>query len=99
MRRRVPVLAAVAVIGSTEESAVDPLEGLLALRERFRARGLNFAIHADAAWGGYFRSMLRDEGDEAELPSDGVPIYADERLRAAPIRGAAAGGQHHGRPA
>ena len=60
LRRRVPVLAAVAVIGSTEESAVDPLAGLLDLRDRFRARGLNFAVHADAAWGGYFRSMLRD---------------------------------------
>ena len=60
LRRRAPVLATVAVIGSTEESAVDPLAGLLALRDRFRARGLNFAIHADAAWGGYFRSMLRD---------------------------------------
>ena len=61
-RRRVPVLAAVAVIGSTEESAVDPLAGLLDLRQQFRARGLNFWVHADAAWGGYFRSMLRDEG-------------------------------------
>ncbi|GAC1480431.1 MAG: hypothetical protein NVS2B11_05250 [Acetobacteraceae bacterium] len=61
LRRRAPLLAVVAVIGTTEESAVDPLAGLLALRERFRARGLNFAIHADAAWGGYFRAMLRDE--------------------------------------
>ncbi len=75
LRRRVPVLCAVAVIGSTEESAVDPLEGLVELREHYRRRGLNFAIHADAAWGGYFRTMLT-EGDEAELPSDGVPIYA-----------------------
>src|SRR5581483_8850007 len=60
LRKRVPVLSVVAVIGSTEESAVDPLAGLLALRERFRTRGLNFTIHADAAWGGYFRSMLRE---------------------------------------
>ena len=74
LRRRAPVLAVVAVIGSTEESAVDPLAGLLALRERFRARGLNFAIHADAAWGGYFRAMLRDE----ETPDRrcGVPVAA-----------------------
>ena len=32
LRRRIPLLAVVAVIGSTEESAVDPLAGLLALR-------------------------------------------------------------------
>ncbi len=78
VRRRVPVLAVVAVIGSTEESAVDPLAGLLELRAQFRRRGLNFAIHADAAWGGYFRSMLND-GEGANLPeapSDGVPICA-----------------------
>lgn len=71
LRRRVPVLCTVAVIGSTEESAVDPLAGLLELRERFRARGLNFAIHADAAWGGYFRTMLRDEG--AAHPARDIP--------------------------
>lgn len=74
LRRRVPVLCAVAVIGSTEESAVDPLAGLLALRERFRARGLNFAVHADAAWGGYFRTMLRDES--APDRRCGVPTFA-----------------------
>ena len=72
-RRRVPVLCAVAVIGSTEESAVDPLDGLLELRRHFRERGLNFAIHADAAWGGYFRAMLRgEEGAEDES----VPTFA-----------------------
>ncbi len=79
-RRRVPVLCAVAVIGSTEESAVDPLEGLLALRAQFRQRGLNFAIHADAAWGGYFRALLRDPKALDAPPEDdddeGVPTFA-----------------------
>ncbi len=74
LRRRVPVLSAVAVIGSTEESAVDPLTGLLAMRDRFRSYGLNFAIHADAAWGGYFRSMLREAGSQSE--ATGVPTLA-----------------------
>ena len=74
LRRRVPVLAVVAVIGSTEESAVDPLAGLLDLRKQFRTRGLNFAIHADAAWGGYFRTMLNDGDNEPEHPLGGVPI-------------------------
>ena len=75
LRRRVPVLCTVAVIGSTEESAVDPLARLLTLRDQFRMRGLNFAIHADAAWGGYFRAMLRDEGAAGDDLS-GVPIFA-----------------------
>ena len=77
VRRRIPLLMAVAVIGSTEESAVDPLAGLAALRTRYQARGLNMMIHADAAWGGYFRSMLRDgEDGEAEPERGGVPTYA-----------------------
>ncbi len=74
LRRRTPVLCAVAVLGSTEESAVDPLAGLLDLRDRFRARGLNFMVHADAAWGGYFRTTLRDESEPDQIC--GVPTAA-----------------------
>ncbi len=84
LRRRVPVLCTVAVIGSTEESAVDPLAGLLALRERMRQRGLNFAIHADAAWGGYFRTMLREagaEGEEAGVPTLAMSEYVQRQYR------------------
>ncbi len=54
-----PVLQVVAVMGSTGESAVDPLVDILALKEQFARRGLTFALHADAAWGGYFASMIR----------------------------------------
>ena len=74
LRRRAPVLFAVAVIGSAEESAVDPLAGLLAVQEQFRARGLNFMIHADAAWGGYFRAMLRP-GEGPEEEEVGIPSF------------------------
>ncbi len=52
-----PVLAVVAVIGSTEESAVDPLRAIQDMRAEFRMRGLDFAIHADAAWGGYYNTI------------------------------------------
>lgn len=70
---RTPVIAVVAVMGSTEESAVDPLEGILELRESFRARGLDFAVHCDAAWGGYFATMLR--GPEPEDEDDDNPVH------------------------
>lgn len=56
---RQPVVMVVVVLGSTEESAVDPLAEVIALREEFRPRGLDFAIHVDGAWGGYFASILR----------------------------------------
>ncbi|KXJ85791.1 pyridoxal phosphate-dependent transferase [Microdochium bolleyi] len=52
------VYAVVAIMGSTEEGAVDSLSSILALRKQFQAKGMSFLVHADAAWGGYFCSML-----------------------------------------
>lgn len=66
---RRPVLAVVAVIGSTEESAVDPLHDILKLRQDFRKKGLDFAIHCDAAWGGYFNTMRIPSADAAARPA------------------------------
>lgn len=54
-----PVLMVVAVIGSTEESAVDPLREIIKLRKAYNREGIDFIIHCDAAWGGYFASLLR----------------------------------------
>lgn len=56
-----PVLMTVCIIGSTEESAVDPIAEVIQLREEYRRKGLEFSIHADAAWGGYFASILRED--------------------------------------
>lgn len=58
LSKRKAVFAVVAVIGSTEEGAVDPLYEILQLRELFQQKGLSFMVHADAAWGGYFATML-----------------------------------------
>lgn len=54
-----PVMQVTAVLGSTEESAVDPLAEILAIRDEYRALGMEFSVHADGAWGGYFASLLR----------------------------------------
>ncbi|MEH6611746.1 MAG: pyridoxal-dependent decarboxylase [Halioglobus sp.] len=62
-----PVLQVVAVMGTTEESAVDPLDEIVKIREEYRQRGLEFELHLDAAWGGYFASMLRNEGADVEF--------------------------------
>jgi glutamate/tyrosine decarboxylase-like PLP-dependent enzyme len=77
-----PIVTVVAVIGSTEESAVDPLHDIVQLRDEFRDRGLEFTIHADAAWGGYFASMLR-ERDEQGSASGGNAFHSG--LSLAPI--------------
>ena len=63
---RTPVISVVAVMGSTEESAVDPLHEIVALRDEFRDKGMEFTIHADAAWGGYFASALRSSDERPE---------------------------------
>ena len=61
------VYAVVAVIGSTEEGAVDPLDQILDLREEFRSKGLYFLVHADAAWGGYYATTINMQ-DVITLP-------------------------------
>jgi hypothetical protein len=63
LAERRPVIAVVAVIGTTEESAVDPLADILALRNEYVARGLFFHVHADAAFGGYHRSLINEPFD------------------------------------
>lgn len=55
---RTPVFGCVAIIGSTEHGACDPIADLVDVRGEYEKKGLSFAIHADAAWGGYFASML-----------------------------------------
>jgi glutamate/tyrosine decarboxylase-like PLP-dependent enzyme len=70
---RRPVYTVVAVIGSTEESAVDPIGEALAVRDELRARGLDFTIHADGAWGGYHASVVREDFD---IPEPGALLAA-----------------------
>lgn len=67
LQHKIPLMNVVAIIGTTEESAVDPLKDVLAIREEYRRKGLEFAIHADAAWGGYYKTMLnsKDESKNA----------------------------------
>ncbi|RHZ77170.1 hypothetical protein Glove_184g147 [Diversispora epigaea] len=59
VNKKQAVYAVVAIMGSTENGACDPLYDIVKLREKYeRDHGLSFVIHGDAAWGGYFRSML-----------------------------------------
>jgi glutamate/tyrosine decarboxylase-like PLP-dependent enzyme len=52
------VLALVPVVGTTEEGAVDPVDQIMDLRAERQAKGLgSFWVHADAAWGGYLRTI------------------------------------------
>lgn len=50
----------VATLGTTAIGAVDPLDGILALQERY-----GFRVHVDAAYGGYFRLIHEELGEDA----------------------------------
>ena len=89
LQARRPVYTVVGVIGSTEESAVDPLKGILEMRHALQKSGLSFTVHADGAWGGYFSAVLRpDEGPRAkeaahEPPAEvGMSGYVTAQLSA-----------------
>jgi glutamate/tyrosine decarboxylase-like PLP-dependent enzyme len=56
------VIAVIAVVGTTEEGAVDPVNEILELRSQREAAGMgSFWLHADAAYGGYLRTMTLPE--------------------------------------
>ena len=89
LANRQPVMMVVAVIGSTEESAVDPLADIIALRKEYAQAGLVFPVHSDAAWGGYFASLLRrDPYAKADLsrrqftPELSMSEYVNKQYRA-----------------
>lgn len=56
--RKGGVGAVVATLGTTATGAVDPLDGILALQDRY-----GFRVHVDAAYGGYFR-LIAEALDE-----------------------------------
>ncbi|KAE8143547.1 pyridoxal phosphate-dependent transferase [Aspergillus pseudotamarii] len=87
LEERQPVYAVVAIMGSTEEGAVDRLHEILAMRRRFQDRGLSFLVHADAAWGGYFASMIpRDMMDSEEPIQEGDGDKAVDEVPSLPLR-------------
>ena len=75
IEKKIPILGVVAVIGTTEEGAVDHLDKVVALRDKFeKEKGVSFYIHGDAAYGGYARTIFLDE-DQNFIP------YAELRKR------------------
>lgn len=57
-------LAVVAIAGTTEEGAVDPVHKIVDLRNKLEKENLSFWLHIDAAWGGYLRTLFAlDERD------------------------------------
>ena len=60
VREKTPILGVVGVVGTTEEGAVDEIDGLVRLRDQYARRGIGFYLHVDAAYGGYGRALFLD---------------------------------------
>ncbi|KAG8729111.1 hypothetical protein FRC11_009481 [Ceratobasidium sp. 423] len=71
-----PIFAVVTVMGLTEHGAVNLIKGVVQLRSKYQALGLSFAIHADAAWGGYYASFLH----EPDVPQPNGSIVPEQAL-------------------
>nr|XP_047143435.1 L-tyrosine decarboxylase-like [Hydra vulgaris] len=91
---KIPIITVVAVISSTEESAIDPISEMFEMRKEFQKRGLSFTIHADAAWGGYMLTMicdasadrlmkLKDLGFVPEIPLSEYATYQYQSVKLA----------------
>lgn len=75
------VLAVVAVVGSTEEGAVDPVHEILELRAERQAKGkASFWLHADAAYGGYLRTITLPYRLGLGEPKTTIDVGAGPRL-------------------
>lgn len=60
-KEHTPVLGVVAVVGSTEEGQIDPVDKVVALRDKLQKEGIYFYLHVDAAYGSYGRTLFLDE--------------------------------------
>lgn len=76
-KERRPLLGIISICGTTEEGAVDPLHKIEAFRDEAAAQGITFWHHADAAFGGYFASMLPKDEYGNIIPFD---IVKDDDL-------------------
>ncbi len=87
-KRRVPIMACVTVCGTTEESAVDQLDEVLAVRDRAEAElGITFHVHSDACYGGYTASVTWHANGERRTAAEiraaaGVDWPTDNWVRA-----------------
>lgn len=59
-RQHQPVLAMVAVLGTTEYGSIDPVDAFCDVRDAAAQRGLGMYLHVDAAWGGYLATLFRN---------------------------------------
>ncbi|GAB1438927.1 tyrosine decarboxylase [Providencia sp.] len=76
-----PILAVVAVVGTTETGAIDNVKEVIQLRRECEQRfGVSFYVHIDAAYAGYACAMFRDEENQFMEYEELIQRYHDEGI-------------------
>ncbi|HGN1705059.1 TPA: aspartate aminotransferase family protein [Providencia rettgeri] len=76
-----PILAIVAVVGTTETGAIDNVKEVIQLRRECEQRfGVSFYVHIDAAYAGYACAMFRDEENKFMEYEELIGRYHDEGI-------------------
>ncbi len=71
VKNKEPIVAVVGMLGTTEASAVDPLDKIVAIRKWYEKEyNSSFFIHVDAAYGGYVKSLFLDCDDKIRKYDD-----------------------------
>ena len=60
-----PILAIVSVAGTTEAGEIDPVDGLCDRLDDLRSHGIDIWHHVDAAYGGFFCTMLGGKAEKS----------------------------------
>jgi glutamate/tyrosine decarboxylase-like PLP-dependent enzyme len=74
-----PILSVVSVAGTTEAGEIDPVDGLCDLLDDYRADGIDIWHHVDAAYGGFFCSMLGGQAEKSLVPARASALRAIRR--------------------
>lgn len=84
--KRIPILGVVAVVGTTEEGAVDEVDKIIALRETLKKEGIYFYLHVDAAYGGYARSLFLNKDNEFVEYNDLAAMHKEYGIFHYPVK-------------
>jgi glutamate/tyrosine decarboxylase-like PLP-dependent enzyme len=71
-----PVLAVVSVAGTTEAGEIDSVDRVHSLLEAQRRRGIDIWHHVDAAYGGFFCTMLGGDSEATLSPGSAAALNA-----------------------
>ncbi len=80
-----PIVCLATVAGTTEAGEIDPIAAVSDLLDGFRKEGVDIWHHVDAAYGGFFCSMLGGEAEKALDPERRAALSAIGRAQSITI--------------